>query len=287
MKLALYVESTRPKIFVASIAPVAVGTALAYSDGTVVWYLVPFTVVCAMLIQLLSNWVNDLYDFRRGADVNRVGPRRMLAQGLISYTAHRKATWYVAALCLVVGLPLIVHGGWVVFLIGAVCMTAAWAYTGGPFPLAYHGLGDLAALLFFGITAISGTYFIHTATVTADVLIISAGPGLLVANILAVNNIRDIDNDGAIGKRTLAVVMGIRLSRVVYVLATAGALVAPLLLLPTRGWTMFVPLISLPLAVRQCYLVGTQQGAQLNRALAGAAGMYLLYAVAVVIALVV
>lgn len=278
MKLSLLLESTRPKLFTASIAPVLVGTAVAYADGTVAWNLAPLVLMCAMLIQLLSNWVNDLYDYQRGADTHRVGPRRLLAQGMVSYSFLRNAAWCVAIVCFALGIPIIVHGGLPILIIGGVCLTAAWAYTGGPFPLAYHGLGDVAAFLLFGVVAIGGTYFVHTGRVTSEVLITAVGPGLLVANILAVNNIRDINTDAKANKRTLAVGIGLHAARHLYALAMAVAFVVPVILFMQRGTAMLLPLLVVPAAVTQCRTVYTKQGEALNKALAGTAVVYLCYA---------
>ncbi len=279
MTFRVWLESTKPKVFAASIAPVCIGTAAAAADGAVNWLLAPLVLVCAMLIQLVSNWVNDLYDYRRGADRQRVGPRRVLEDGLISYRQLRMAAWMAAAACVVLGIPIMMEGGWPIALTGFVCLAAAWAYTGGPFPMAYNGLGDVAAFLFFGVVAIAGTYYVHLGQVHPDVWLLALGPGFLVANILGVNNIRDINTDAQVGKRTIAVRIGSQAARQLYVLATAVALLLPSFLLLHRGPWVMLPWACTPLAVWECYLVSTRQGAELNRALVGTSVLYLMYAI--------
>ncbi len=287
MKLWLWVESTKPKVFAASVAPVIVGSAFAVADGNFSAELAPLVLVCAILIQLVSNWVNDLYDYRRGADTHRVGPRRLLVDGLIDYRHLRNASWAAAVICFILGLPLVKHAGWPVLVIGVVCLIAAWAYTGGPWPLAYHGLGDAAAFLLFGVVGVCGTYFVHTGSLTTDVVYATIGPGLLVANILGVNNIRDIETDAAVGKRTLAVRIGSEASRQLYMLSTLLAVLLPSILLLHRGMEMMLPVAVIPAGLWLSFIVTTRKGQALNKALVGTSALYLAYAVLLAIAVIV
>jgi 1,4-dihydroxy-2-naphthoate octaprenyltransferase len=280
VSLAIWFEATKPKVFIASVAPVVIGTALAIANGTVHWPSVPLLIICAMLIQLTSNWVNDIYDFRRGADApDRVGPRRVLAEGLISQRQLVIATWIVAIVCFLLGLPLVERAGPIVLVIGVSCLAAAWAYTGGPWSLAYHGLGDVAAFLFFGVIAVCGTAYVHELQWSREALILSIGPGCLAANILGVNNMRDIPTDARVGKRTIAVRIGLKNARLLYVTLTMIALLVPSALLRGEyGSWIWLPLGAYVLASVQIRTVLRKTGQELNTALAGTAKVYVLYA---------
>lgn len=288
MNVKIWFEATKPKVFIASVAPVVIGTALAVANGTVHWPSVPLLIICAMLIQLTSNWVNDIYDYRRGADApDRVGPRRVLAEGLITQRQLLIATWIVAIACFLLGLPLVERAGPIVLVIGVSCLLAAWAYTGGPWSLAYHGLGDVAAFMFFGVIAVCGTVYVHELHWSREALILSIGPGCLAANILGVNNMRDIPTDARVGKRTIAVRIGLQNARWLYVTLTMIALLVPSFLLREQyGAWIWLPLGAYTLAGMQIRTVLRKTGQELNAALAGTAKVYVLYAALMSIALV-
>jgi len=285
MNLKIWIESTKPKVFTASIAPVLVGSALAQADGVFTWWKAPLILICAMLIQTISNWVNDIYDFRRGADERgRVGPRRVLVEGFLKPEQLIRASWIAAVVCFVLGLPLVFSSGWPTLAMGVACLGAAWAYTGGRFNLAYHGLGDVAAFLFFGVVGVAGTYYVYAGHFSGEAFLVALGPGFMVANILGVNNIRDIPTDSLVGKRTLAVRIGGTASRWLYVVLCLSAIIVPTVLLASaRGPWLMAPIASLPYGVMVCLMVLNRQGADLNPALFGSAILYLQYALLMVL----
>jgi 1,4-dihydroxy-2-naphthoate octaprenyltransferase len=170
---------------------------------------------------------------------------------------------------------------------GMSCLIAAWWYTGGRYNLAYHGLGDVAAFLFFGVVAVTGTYYVHAVAWSMDAFILSISAGLITANILAVNNIRDINTDALVGKRTLAVRLGARTSKALYIVLMLVAILMPsIILAPSRGIWMWLPLVSLPYAALLCSMVWKRQGAELNPALAGTGLMHVFYTLLTVMAFV-
>ena len=286
VKVAIWFESLKPKVYIASVAPVVIGSALAWADGHFDVWSMPLLLICAMLIQTISNWVNDIYDHKRGADERgRVGPRRVLVEGLLQPQQLIRASWIAAIICFLLGLPLVVRAGWPVLLIGLVCLIAAWAYTGGRFNLAYHGLGDVAAFLLFGVVGVVGTYYVHAIHLTSDAFLLALGPGCIVANILGVNNIRDIPTDTLVGKRTLAVRIGGRPARLLYIILMLVAIILPSIVLRDRGPWLYAPLAALPWGLTLCIMVWKRQGADLNPVLVGTAVVYVQYTVLMAIGL--
>jgi 1,4-dihydroxy-2-naphthoate octaprenyltransferase len=243
--------AARVRTLPASIAPVLVGTALAAREGH--FALLPFlaTLAAAVLLQVGANFSNDVFDFLKGADVARKGPQRVTQSGLVSSKRMLIGTAVVFVLAAVIGLYLAYVGGWVILAIGVFAILAALAYTAGPFPLAYHGLGDLFAFLFFGIIAVNGTYYIQAQQFTWLSLIASVPTALLVMNIITINNLRDIDTDQAVNKNTLAVRIGDRASRVQYTLSTVLAFLIPLGLAVVLGyWLLVIPIAVAPVAYK-------------------------------------
>jgi 1,4-dihydroxy-2-naphthoate octaprenyltransferase len=284
-----WVLASRPRTLPAAVAPVLVGTALAFQAGSFKPLATVAALAAALLIQVGTNYANDLGDFRKGADVQgRVGPTRVTSAGLLSpraVTIGMCAAFGLAAAC---GLYLIYLGGWPIALIGAASILAGVAYTAGPLPLGYYGLGDLAAFIFFGPVAVIGTYYVQALNVTALAGASSLPIGALVTAILVVNNLRDAGTDRLAGKRTLAVLLGQRGARVEYVLLIAAAYVTPVLLWRLFGLSAWVllPLLTLPLAARQTRAVTTTLGPALNRNLAGTAQLAVVYAVSLSVGLV-
>lgn len=278
--MTIWFHAIRPKTLVAGAAPVVVGSALAWADGAFVAWVGGLALVCAVLIQIASNFINEIEDFKRGADARRVGPLRAVSAGLITPQSMQRAAWLVAGTAFVLGLPIVWHAGPVIMVIGVLCLVMAWMYTGGPFPLAYHGLGEVFAFVFFGVIAVSGTYYAHAGRWSADALIGSIGPGLLAANILAVNNLRDIYTDAIANKRTLAVRFGAMFARIAYAVCTLVAIVVPSIVLSThRGPWVLLPLITMPLGIMFIVLVHRRSGAELNPLLGGTALLYVMYTV--------
>ena len=282
--------ASRPRTLPASIAPVIVGTALAVQSGAFKPLAALVALVAALLIQIGSNFANDLGDFRRGADrLGRVGPTRVTTAGLLTprqVEAGMAVVFGLAALC---GVYLIILGGWPILIVGILSILAAMAYTIGPAPFGYYGLGDLGTFVFFGLIAVTGTYYVQAHAVTPAVWLAAAAMGCLVTAILVVNNIRDADTDRAAGKRTLAVLLGRRGARIEYLLLLAVAYAVPVALWLGLGMTPWVMLtwLTLQLAGVQVRAVWTVLGPALNRTLAGTAQLAVLYAIAFAVGLVV
>jgi len=227
-----------------------VGTALACRAGAMDLAAAVLCLGFALLIQIGTNFANDYYDFVKGADTAaRVGPRRAVAAGLIAPTTMRRAMWMMFATAFVCGLGLIAWGGPWLLIIGVASILCGYAYTGGPWPLGYHGLGDVFVFLFFGLVAVGATYFVQAGDVSADALLAGVPIGLLAANILVVNNYRDVETDAVAGKRTLAVRFGRRAARVQHgmSLLIAFAIPAWIAARDRSAWAL-LPLLVIPLA---------------------------------------
>ncbi|HAJ36657.1 MAG TPA: 1,4-dihydroxy-2-naphthoate polyprenyltransferase [Chloroflexi bacterium] len=273
--------AARPKTLPAALSPVIVGTALAYADGRLAWLPALAAALGALLLQILSNFANDYSDFFRGADTpDRLGPVRVTSAGLITPEQMRGGIIAVIAASVLVGLYLVWVGGWPILLIGVAGIAAALAYTGGPFPFGYYGLGELFVLLFFGVAAVCGTYYVQALTLTPLVVTASFAVGALVTAILVVNNYRDIDTDRRAGKRTLAVRLGRRGAQIEYAALLAFAFVLPVVMWLVQGAAAWVMLswLTLPLAVQLVQtLRRATDGPTLNKTLAGTARLGLLF----------
>lgn len=281
-KWQIWIMAARPKTLPAAGAPVVVGTALALWDSLFQPGPAAAALVGALLLQVGSNLANDLFDYQRGTDAGeRLGPQRVTQSGLLSPVEVRSGMWLTfgaAALC---GIYLVINAGPVVLVMGAASILAALGYSGGPLPFGYHGLGDLFVFLFFGVIAVSGTYFVQAGRFTVTALAMSVPMGLLIDNILVVNNLRDIPLDRAAGKKTLAVLIGTRATRIQYKVNLTLSYLAPILL-----WLAdLVPvganltLLSLPLGYRLAQDLHSKSGRSLNQTLAGTGQLVLLYAV--------
>jgi 1,4-dihydroxy-2-naphthoate octaprenyltransferase len=229
-----WVLAARPKTLTAALTPVVVGTALATHDGVLAWLPALAALVGATLIQIGTNFANDYYDFVRGGDTaDRVGPVRVTQAGILAPEAVKRGMWTVLAAALFVGIYLVWVGGWPIVWIGLSSLSCAVLYTGGSYPLAYHGLGDLFVFVFFGLVAVSGTYYVQGLSWPPDVFLAGAALGALNTAILVANNLRDIETDERVGKRTLAVRIGTRGSQLQYFALLLVAFVVPVV-----GWRM-------------------------------------------------
>ena len=272
----------RPKTLPAALAPVLVGAALAFADRAFAPGPALAAALGALLLQIGSNIANDYFDFLKGADTpERTGPTRVAASGLLSLQELRWGMVVTFGLAALVGLYLIAVGGWPILAVGVAAILAAILYTGGPLPYGYVGLGDLFVFLFFGLVAVTGTYYVQADQVTRGSLLAALPVGLLVTAILVVNNLRDMDSDRRAGKRTLAVLLGRGGARAEYLLLLAGAYLSPLLLLALDGRSPWVllPWLTLPLAWKWTRLVldDNRYGSPLNQALAGTAQLALAF----------
>lgn len=283
-----WVLAARPRTLPAAVAPVVVGTALAIRNGAFDPLAALACLLAALLLQIASNFANDLGDFERGTDTpDRVGPLRMTTAGLLSARDVKRGMLVVLGLAALLGAYLIAVGGWPILVVGVLAMLAAVAYTYGPVPFGYYGLGDVATFLFFGVIAVVGTYYVQAAAAGSHaapplVWIASIPMGALVTAILVVNNVRDADTDRAAGKRTLAVVLGRRGARIEYTVMLALAYAVPVVLwlaYGVRPWVL-LPLLTFPLAVHHGREVWTVLGPKLNKTLGGTAQLAVLYALA-------
>jgi 1,4-dihydroxy-2-naphthoate octaprenyltransferase len=250
---SVWIEATRPKTLPAAVAPVLVGTALAAHSGSADYAAAGLCLLFALLIQIGTNFANDYYDFIQGADsASRVGPRRAVAAGLVRPEVMKRAMVAVFALAFAVGLGLIAWGGPGLIVIGVASIACGVAYTGGPFPLGYNGLGDLFVFVFFGLVAVGATFFVQTGEVTVNAILAAIPIGLLAANILVVNNYRDVETDRAAGKRTLVVRFGRGAARAQFDASLVVALGMPFVFW-ARGFSPWVlaPLLLAPVAWRQ------------------------------------
>ncbi|TVP42545.1 MAG: 1,4-dihydroxy-2-naphthoate polyprenyltransferase [Gemmatimonadales bacterium] len=248
-----WLQAIRPRTLPAAIAPVVVGAAMAgrwevFSLGPAAAAL-----VCALLIQVATNLANDYFDFLKGGDTeHRVGPTRVVQAGLLSPTAVWRATVLVLVAATGVGIYLVWMGGWPILVVGLLALVCAVAYTGGPFPLAYHGLGDVFAFVFFGPVAVAGTVWVQGRFFHPEFLLAGAGVGALVTAILVVNNLRDRTTDAQAGKRTTAVRFGLRGTRAFYLALLLVAAAVPPLGMAIWGWDPWtlLALLGLGLALR-------------------------------------
>ncbi|MGB5985024.1 MAG: 1,4-dihydroxy-2-naphthoate polyprenyltransferase [Desulfobacterales bacterium] len=280
-KLKHWAQATRPKTLAASIAPVLLGGAMALADGHFRWHLVLVALICAVLIQIITNYINEIYDYKKGADTrDRIGPQRIVAAGIVTPRQMRNVAAVLVLITFLLGLILVAEGGWPILLAGVLALLFAWAYTGGPYPLAYLGVADIFVLIFFGLVAVCGTYYVTAGHLTREVIIAAMAPGLLSMNVLGVANIRDIETDRAAGKITLAVRLGPRWSRQLYTALTLLAFTVNGLLygLSKDPW-MLLPLAALGYAYRINRNLYRAQGRELIATLAATGKLLLLHSI--------
>jgi 1,4-dihydroxy-2-naphthoate polyprenyltransferase len=272
--LHIWLMAARPRTLPAAVAPVLVGTALAATEGTFRWLTFVAAVVGAVFIQVGTNLSNDYSDARRGADTeDRLGPVRVTAGGLVPPRQVLVATYVAFGVAVLAGAYLIATAGWELLLVGAASILAGVLYTGGPRPYGYEGLGEVFVFLFFGVVAVTGSYFAQVEQVTWEALVLAVPVGLLAAAILVVNNVRDLETDRRAGKRTLAVRLGRTRARGLY-----GAMVYVAFVCAPLPWAfgadelsvwLLLPLVALPFAVPIVRTVRNRtDGPALNGALA-------------------
>lgn len=277
-----WVLAARPATLTAAFAPVAVGTACAWRVGAFRWDAALAALVGAFLIQIATNFANDMYDYEKGADTEaRLGPVRAAQAGLLTVAQLRRGIVVAFALALGVGVYLTWVAGPVVVVIGLASMVAGLAYTGGPFPLAYNGLGDVFVMVFFGFVAVCGTAFVQALYVPDVAWLASIPIGALATAILAVNNVRDFEGDALAGKRTLVVRLGRQGGVIEYALLLLLAYATPALML-ALGWTgpwALLPLATIPWGLTLARSVSRDRGVVLNDILAGTAKLLSVYGI--------
>jgi len=281
-RLHIWLLAARPKTLPAAVAPVLIGTAIAYADDGFHWLSALAAALGAVFIQIGTNLANDYYDFKKGIDTKeRLGPMRVTQAGLVSPAQTRAATIIVFAVAFLIGIYLVYRGGWPIVAIGLLSILFGILYTGGPYPLGYNGLGDIFVLIFFGPVAVAGTHYVQTLTLSPAALAAGLAPGLFSVAILTVNNLRDLDNDRAAGKRTLQVRFGRRFAVAEYVTVLLAACSLPIVLTLVFGVSQWVLLsaLTLPIAVPAIKAVATISGRELNNTLAATGRLLLIYSV--------
>lgn len=289
--------ASRPATLSAALVPVAVGTACASSRGGTQWLAAAAALFGACMIQIGTNFANDVFDFEKGTDdEHRLGPVRAAQAGLLTPLQLKRGMIVSFGLAVLAGLYLVWIGGWVVVAIGIASVASGIAYTGGPFPLGYHGLGDVFVMLFFGFVAVCGTEYVQLVGVTPKyvelvsesatlrlptmlALLASVPVGALATAILVVNNLRDREGDARSGKRTLAVRLGATGARLEYLLLIVATYGIPVYLFYTGlvGSLVFVVFATSPFAATLLRAVWVRDGAALNDALTGTAKLLLVY----------
>jgi 1,4-dihydroxy-2-naphthoate octaprenyltransferase len=277
--------AARPKTLAAAVVPVLVGTSMAMNaHARLHWLSFLCALGGALFIQIGTNLVNDALDFKRGADTHeRLGPLRVTQAGLLSANAVLVGAYVCFGLAALCGIPLIVRGGWPIVVIGVVSILAAYAYTGGPYPLAYHGLGEVFVMIFFGLVAVGGSYYVQRLTSDWKVLVAGFAVGALAVILLAINNLRDIDSDRASGKHTLAATLGAAFARRQIEWLAMLVYLATIIFAYGQDWHLLAPLATLPLAVLLVQRVKHSEGRELNRCLAMAGALEWLYGITFVI----
>ena len=287
--LQAWVLAARPRTLTAALVPVVAGTVLAGVEGyDLAGWVFWCTLFAAVAIQIGTNLVNDLIDFKKGADTGaRVGPVRVTQQGLLSPAQVARGAVIAFGVALLLGVPLVWQGGAPILIIGLLSIMFGYAYTGGPFPLAYRGLGEPFVILFFGVLAVSGTHLLQSGELSPMATVAGLQTGLLATVLLVINNYRDAPQDGQVGKRTLAVRFGLRFARAEVVVCV----LLPFLLSAVwvgAGWygAGLTPLVLLPLALGLSRrAIETAPGAACNPLLGRAAALHLLFGICLALGL--
>jgi 1,4-dihydroxy-2-naphthoate octaprenyltransferase len=266
---AQWIAGARPRTLPAALAPVLVGTGAAVALDGFDLVAALLALVVALALQVAVNYANDYSDGKRGTDADRVGPMRLVGSGAATAGQVLVAAELAFAVAAVAGLGLAARSSWWLVAVGAVCIAAAWTYTGGPLPYGYRALGEVFVFVFFGLVAVVGTTYVQTGTLPGLAFAVAVPIGLLIVAILVVNNLRDLEGDAAVGKRTLAVVLGDRTTR----LAFAGLFVVAFAVIAavgvTRPWAL-IALLAAPLALPPARTVlGGGRGPALIAALQG------------------
>ncbi len=277
----IWVMAVRPKTLPAAMAPVIMGTGMAYGDGVHHWPSALVALLGSLTIQIGTNLVNDYYDFKKGADrADRLGPTRVMQAGLIKPISMLVAIIFVFTLAAIACWWLVQRGGKPIALIGIFSILSGIFYTAGPRPIGYIGLGELFVLIFFGPVAVAGTYYVQSLEMNPAVILAGFGPGFLAAGILIINNLRDIATDTRSGKKTLAVRFGPSFAKAEYLFAIICACLIPLLvysLMQDHLGLLFVT-VTLFFAIPAIHTVYTKSdGPSLNNALAYTGKLLLMY----------
>lgn len=283
MKINSWIIAVRLKTLPASISPVIIGTSLAYNHPH--FSILPSIIagLCAILFQIISNLANDYFDFINGFDnQNRIGPQRVILSGLLSAKEIKIGIITAILISLILGLYLIWIGGVIIMLIGIISIIGAISYSAGPYPLSSNGLGDLFVFLFFGVTAVNGTYYLHTLNFNGAIFVSSIAIGSIITSILVINNLRDFDTDMQTNKITFVGIIGRQNSIYYYILLLSSSQIIPFLLFFFYNFSLsvFIPLLLLPEVIYLTQKLNlAKTGPQFNKILSRTAIHSLVYSI--------
>lgn len=281
-RLQIWILAARPKTLPASIAPILLGTAVAIHEGGFHLLTAIMALITAMLLQIAANFANDALDFRRGADTaERTGPTRITSSGLVPAEAVLRATALTLGLATLSGLYLVWRGGWPFLLLGIAALICAVAYTGGPYPIAYLGLGEVFVFIFFGLIAVTGTAYLQMREVTTLALAAALPTGAMSIGILVVNNLRDLEQDRIANKRTLAVRFGRTFTLTEYAAMLVITMLTPFAFWLTgwlNAWSLLT-ILSWPLFRNLWRQISTNSGVHLNATLGATGRTLFMYSV--------
>ena len=283
--LKAWLIAARIKTLPAAISPVFVGTALAYRDNYYNKYTFISIIIASILIQIGTNLSNDLSDFLKGTDTDeRLGPQRVAQSGLLSTKQLKKGIVIIFSLSIIIGIYLVLIGGYPIVIIGLTSIACGILYTAGPYPLGYNGLGDLFVFIFFGLVAVLGSYYLQTGTVSFESFICGAAIGSLSTAILVVNNLRDSNTDIKTGKKTLAVRLGPRFVRVMFILLALTTYVLSFyltyfLFILNQNVFLVLTIITFPIFINITFDIYKISGKKFNVLLGNVAGFIMLYSI--------
>ena len=279
----VWLLAIRPKTLGAAVAPILIGTTMAFVEGKGHTLAAMAALLCALLIQIGTNFSNDYFDFIKGADTEeRLGPVRATQAGLVTPKTMLRNFVVIFGLTIFVGIYLVLRGGWPIVIIGVLSIASGILYTGGPSPLGYLGLGDIFVLIFFGPVAVGGTYYVQALEVSEEVIFAGLGPGLLATALLAVNNLRDEPTDKKVGKLTLAVRFGPAFVRAEYLLAFAFAVLLPIILAfwtDAHWYACISALIIIPGYSTIYQIISKVKGQELNDTLTTTGKLIIIYSI--------
>lgn len=282
-KFKSWILAARPKTLSAAVVPVLATIGLVQSlKVPIQWWIIACALLSSFCIQIGTNFVNDAMDFKKGADnEKRLGPMRVTQQKIFTF---KQVMWMATgffALAMILGIPLVIHGGWPIVIIGVLSVLMGYAYTSGPIPLAYYGLGDLFVIIFFGLVAVGGLFYLLTGTYTLDATVLGLQIGFLSTILIAINNLRDIHTDKEVNKKTLAVRLGVTGAKVwIIFLIVAPFLMGYYWLNQQKYWLYILPTLSLPLGLSVIKkIMATEPSAEYNKFLAKSAGYGMIFSI--------
>lgn len=287
--LKFWFFASRPKTLTAAVVPVSVGAAVAHNVmGTTQLWITVCALFSALFIQIGTNYLNDALDFKKGADTHtRIGPKRVTQAGIFSLRSVMAMGFLSFLIALLLGIPLVIEGGKVIVFIGLISLLCGYAYTGGPYPLAYKGLGELFVLLFFGIVAVGGVTFLHTKNISMNALIAGLQVGIHACVLIAINNLRDSPEDAKVNKLTLAARFGEKFARKeVALFILLPFLLSALWVYSGQIFSGILPLVALPLGLNLEAKVRTQKiNESFNSLLAQGAVLHIVFGTLLILGL--